>query len=214
MSAPPDTEIQSDDDPHEQFARPTVSDREIAENNFGAGYYDSSEVYQQTDRFKRTVNAQASVGQAIAALAHAEACRHLAQKGWRVTVESEDKTFDIPSLDEAEESNEYREQYNDATTQYDRRRDREHAYGIAVFDTLPDELQQYAIDELSTLDERFDPPEMRVAKFFHEASRSKGGRLMDNVFGRVKKLISAGGSNGQSSSTMRRLFAGGGGRDQ
>lgn len=183
MSTPPDTDGYDSkaESPHEQFAESTVKDREIAENNFGAGVYKNAEVYEQTRRFKRTLNAHAGIGQSIERLALGEAYQTIGCDGWRV--EADDETKEIPAYEEAKDT-EYEEQRRRAEQAADGSPELE--YGREVFATLPDYLQTHAMTELSTLRTRFDPPEMRVSKFFHEASRSKGGRLMDNVFGRVK----------------------------
>lgn len=198
MSAPPDTEFQRDGKPHEQISQPTVRDREISQNNFGAGYYQSDEVYQQTQRFKRSLNANASVGKAIERLAVGEAIVTIARSGFRVTDEDGNIEVEVPTLDEADtvegtNIGKVAEHRTQAIELASRRHKQEIEYGRRVYEELPDYLQEHALLELSSLDERFDPPEMRVTKFFHEASRSKGGRLMDNVFGRVKKLISPNG---------------------
>jgi hypothetical protein len=205
--APPDTDgIDRNGSPHERFAESTVHDKEISENNFGAGFYQNSEVYEQTQRFKQTLNAQASVGQSIERLAMSEVFQALATAGWEITVD--DQTHHFPPLDEAtkQSETEYANMAAKAQSRAKTHRQEPLEYGRQLFETMPDYLQTHAMTELSTLDGRFDPPEMRVTKFFHEATRSKGGRLMDNVFGRVKKLISQG--NQPDKKTRSRLFGG------
>lgn len=206
MSTPPDTDgFEQSRTPHEEFAQATVHDRELSQNNFGAGVYANAEVYQQTRRFKRTLNANAGVGQAIERLARGEVFQTIGQQGWEVS--TDDKKWTIPALEEAE-GTEYEEQALRARQHDPETHSVDLEYGRQVFGTLPDYLQTHAITELSSLKTRFDPPEMRVTKFFHEATRSKGGRLMDNVFGRVKKRILEGMND--SSKKNRSLF---GGRD-
>jgi hypothetical protein len=205
MSTPPDTDgFEQSRTPHEEFAESTVHDRELSQNNFGAGVYKSAEVYEQTRRFKRTLNANAGVGQAIERLARGEVFQTIGQQGWKVQVDDDTRVF--PAFEDAE-GTDYEEQAKRARAQASDAHDVELEYGRQVFGTLPDYLQTHAITELSSLDERFDPPEMRITKFFHEATRSKGGRLMDNVFGRVKKRILEGMN--ESSKKSRSLFGGG-----
>jgi hypothetical protein len=178
---------------HEEFAKPTVDDKELSSNNFGAGYYRGAEVYDQTQRFKQAINAKAGVGQDITHLAMGETFKALARSGWEVAVD--DDTHEYPSLNTAkghQQETEYHEVATEARESTDRDHQAELEYGRRLFMEMPDHLQEYALMELSSIDERFDPPEMRVTKFFHEATRSKGGRLMDNVFGRVRKMIREG----------------------
>jgi len=205
MSTPPDTDgFEQSRTPHEEFAQSTVHDRELSQNNFGAGVYKNAEVYEQTRRFKQTLNANAGVGQAIERLARGEVFRTIGAQGW--TVESGDEKFEIQPLEDAA-GTKYEEQAKRARERDHWRHSDEMEYGREVFETLPDYLQTHAITELSSLETRFDPPEMRIIKFFHEASRSKGGRLMDNVFGRVKKRILEGMDS--DSKKRGRLFGGG-----
>lgn len=212
MSTPPDTDgFEQSKAPHEEFAGSTVHDRELSQNNFGAGVYQPSEVYEQTRRFKRTLNAQAGVGQDIERLARGEVFQTIGQQGYEVT--TDDETLTIPALDEVVDEDgdivaesDYAEQAARALQQ-SQSHDVELEYGRQVFQTLPEYLQTHALTELSTLQSRFDPPEMRVTKAFHELTRSKGGRLMDNVFGRVRELINRGDAP-RKQSKGRSLFGG------
>lgn len=196
MDGPPDTEGMTRGDTHEEFAESTVDDREIQRNNFGAGVYRNSELYEQTDRFKRTINANAGIGEDIRKRAKGEAWLRLGRKGW--TIRANDTLNRFPSYEEAFDIEEYANFAEEAKAKSDDKRDEELTYGRLVWEDMSDLEREYAITELSSLDEPFDPPEFRVAKFFHEGSRSKGGRLMDNVFGRVRKMIQEGPDTGGS----------------
>lgn len=203
MNEAPDTtpnENFSKGETHEEFAKPAVDDREISRNNFGAGVYKTPELYEQTERFKRTINANAGVGEDIRKRAKGEAWLTLARKGW--TIRLQDQMVQFPSLEEAEDDP-YAPFAKIAREKADNLRQQQLEYARLVWNDMDKTEQEYALTELSSLDEPFDPPEFRVAKFFHESSRSKGGRLMDNVFGRVRKMIQEGPENGGS-----RLFGG------
>lgn len=196
MEGPPDTEGMAQGDTHEEFAESTVDDKQISRNNFGSGVYRDSELYEQTDRFKRTINANAGIGEDIRKRARGEAWLHLGRKGW--TIRNNDETIQFPDFEEALKTDEYADFAEEAKANGEDTRKQQLTYGRLVWEDMSDLEREYAITELSSLDEPFDPPEFRVAKFFHEGSRSKGGRLMDNVFGRVRKMIQEGPETGGS----------------
>lgn len=71
---------------------------------------------------------------------------------------------------------------------------------------LPVTSRLEALDRYADTDQNWTPPQWRMLQARHEGSRSRDARLMDNVFGRIKKLIS--NDSQQIRQQKRKLFGG------
>lgn len=177
---------------YQEGVSPSVDDEFLGRQNFGLGYYKEHELRQQNESFKEGMWAEAAFSRLVLQRAIHETKHTLAVEEWE-------------SLDPEQRD------------QHDRRRfieDQMEAQWAALEpdDATMDEAEQRQvatrrrrekINDIAGIDRQWTPPHYRMVMARHEFSRSRGARLLDNLFGRVREIL---GSDDEDQSS--RFFGG------
>lgn len=188
-------------DIYERIVDPDVQDDFLDQINLGTGHYTNREMYQQIQSFYDGMFSEAAFSRLIVDRAIDETKRELALKGWTRTDEegAPVKTWDgWYSLDEEERDKKSRLAYIEER-------------GDKIWSQLAEKEHLAALEVVSGISSGWTPPHWRIVKMRNEASKSRGARLMDNVFGRVKKLV--GNDDKEAKSRLKQLRGSGGGGD-
>jgi hypothetical protein len=143
-------------------------------NNLGLGYYEDSERWQQVESYQYGMFGEAAFGDVIIDRAVEETKRELALQGSNFYDASADAPVSIDGWDDLEE---------DERAEKDKRRFIERN-GEEIWRRMSDEDRKEALELATGLDRRWTPPHWRMLMVRHETSRSRGARLLDNLFGR------------------------------
>lgn len=166
-------------DLYEMVVDSTVDDDFLAENRLGLGYYSDHEFWQQIQSYKNGMYGDAAFTRRLVERAVAETVTELGLNGYVYRDEDEDtlvKTKDgWTELDEDEQDEEDRRRFV---------RER----GAEIWRQLPDDVKMEALEETTGISEGWKPPHWRMLQMRHEASRSRGARLLDNFFQRVRRV--------------------------
>lgn len=160
-------------------------------------------MWQQVESFKNGLYAGAAFKRLIKERSIEETKFWLALDGWSYQVPDTKQTEQIPGWKEmspTERREKWEEDLADQNGEiFDRRRwlDRR---GEEIFEGLQQaqlpEARRYphleAMSDLAGFESDWDPPHNRMTMVRHETSRSRGARLIDNVFQRVKKTVNEG----------------------
>jgi hypothetical protein len=147
---------------HKVVQAAATDDEFLSANNLGLGNYDSSEYWQQIEAYRKTLFADAAFGRRIIDRAISQTQRALAEEEWEELPESTQKSK--------------------SRRRYLRER------GEEIWDDeLTDDQRIEQLRDVTGLTRDWTPPFFRMLLARHEASRSKGARLMDNAFGRVSE---------------------------
>jgi hypothetical protein len=219
---------------YSQVVGPQTDDEFLQENNLGLGQYDKDEYWQQVKSFKDGLYARSAFSERLFRRAVKETVFGLGKEAWDDLPETADSavvacpecelTFrfgevktDFECLDEScgariAVDEEWRPT---AKANTDRRRyiiregkrrwnaiDQEAENQQAAQARRQELLQHHA----GTAD-KWLPPQMRMMMMRHEASRSMGARLLDNLFERVKEM--KGDARQEASSLMPGRSSGG-----
>lgn len=197
----PGTEL----DIYDEAMKSQTDDDVVGEGNLGLGYYSEKEYWMQQRAFHDAMFAGA-VGEKIAQLVVHEAKVHLALHGGMAFGDAPTAVENIKPYEKAsdDEKNEQVEGTDVTSTKLGVLRRAE-----TIWDELDEDERQDVLERLSGGTD-WDSPHKRMLLMRHEASRSKGARLLDNTYGRVsvneyrgdvgeedrKKLMNFGGQNG------------------
>lgn len=160
-------------DIYDQAVRSAATDDEFLNaNNLGLGNYSDAEYWQQVEAFGKGLFADAAFARRLIDRATTRTKRKLADEGWRYVTENgatelsgwQDRTN--PSMPKRE--------YLDTR-------------GEEIWDALPEDQQIAAMEQHAGVERYWRPPFWRMLLARHEMSRSRGSRLLDNVFGRVNE---------------------------
>jgi len=165
----PSTEI----DLYDEAVHPTVDDDFLQGNNLGLGNYTNSEYWQQVQSFAQGLFGDSAFGRLITDRAIDETKRKLATEGWSYTTEKGDKTEFDPWTE--------RNKWDDH-----QRRQAIRERGEDIFQKLSDERKLEAVSDKVGL-RNWTPPQWRMLMMRHEGSRSRGARVLDNLFGRIRE---------------------------
>jgi len=167
----------SDLDLYDKAVDPPLSDDFLNSNNLGLGNYSDGEMWQQVESFRMGLFADAAFSDKLDARRIEETQRQLALEGYAyINDDGQRKEFSgWADLTERSQANKDRRRYIEER-------------GEEIWETLPEERQYQATIECTGMP-NWMPPHLRMVLMRHEASRSKGGRTQDNLFGRVKKVI-------------------------
>jgi hypothetical protein len=185
-------------DLYQEAVNPNLSEEFLDANNLGLGNLTEAEVYQQIKSYRAGMFVDAALSDRLEERRLDETKRALAEEGWSyITEKGTQKEFsgwaakDDPSKD--------------------RRRYLEDR-GEEIWEALPEEQQIEAVIE-HTGAPNWMPPHWRMLLMRNEASKSKDARTQDNLFGRVKRMITDGDSgDGKSAGERLKDLAGGGTR--
>lgn len=154
-------------DLYDAATEPQVEDPFLSETNLGLGNYGEQELWQQVESFKQGMYAQAGFGKLVLRRAVKETIHGLGAEAWSRLEEEQKAEHDRRRWI----LNKGRERWNEAASIDDEQEKQE---------KMKDLLRQHA-----GVDEEFTAPHMRMLMVRHEVSRSRGARLMDNLFKRV-----------------------------
>jgi len=154
-----------------------ADDQFLGSINLGLGNYTAREQWQQVESYTRGMYAESAFGRQLFERALLETQVHLGLHGHTY--------FDI---------NRDREVSKDGWLDLDdqdseNRRDWILNRGQKTWDRLPDEEKKDLLAEIAGFEGSWIPPYWRMMQVRHETSRSKGARLLDNLFGRVKQFL-------------------------
>jgi hypothetical protein len=173
--------------PHDQIdiynlaIESTIDSELIDDVLLGLGNYSGREYWQQVDAFRKGLFSVEAFSRRLRERAIEETKTALAKDGieaeWREAGTDSQQTVDEPgwnNLDEEERAKHDRRRWISAKKD-------------EYWEQLPEQIKYEQIVETAGLDTDWKSPHLRMMMMRHEASRSKGARLMDNLFGRVKE---------------------------
>lgn len=176
--------------------QPSAKDPFLSEVNLGDGYYTKREYWQQVQSFRDGLYAEAAFARLIFDRAVYETKVALATEAWNELEED--------GRDEWAERNAFIRAKMDAcwtdlkTVPEAERPDLNHQQR----EQLGARRQQRALENYAGLTGEWMSPHWRMLMARHEASRSIMGRLLDNVFGRIREMISKDDSEQDTSSRL------------
>jgi hypothetical protein len=144
-----------------EAVQPASSDEFLGDNNLGLGNYTESTYWQQIDSYQQGMYGDAAFARAIVARAIAQTKRRIAEPAWEQL--SGDEQF-----------------YTDKREWLD-------AKGDELWQQLEPHQRRALLKKYTGIDSDWRPPFWRMLMARHEASRSIGARLIDNLFGRIKE---------------------------
>jgi hypothetical protein len=165
-----------------EAVQPSAADEFLRQNNLGLGNYEESTYWQQIESFRSGMYGDAAFARRIVSRAIDQTKRALAVQNWE-------------QLDDAEQHATNKREYLDRE-------------GDAIWSNLDPEQRRAVLHKHTGIGRDWRPPFWRMLMARHEASRSIGARLLDNLFGRKKesrRIIEAPDDGGG-------LLGGGGGR--
>ncbi|WP_225334254.1 hypothetical protein [Halomicrobium urmianum] len=165
-------------------------DEFLDDNNLGLGYYEDGERWQQVESYRYGMFGASAFGDRIIDRAVEETKRKLALEGEAFYDERAETPRAIEGWEDLDE---------DDREEKDRRRFIERK-GEEIWKALSDEQRREALETATGVDQRWTPPHWRMVAVRHETSRSRGARLLDNLFGResVKRIMDETEDKGRS----------------
>lgn len=168
-------------DVYQSASRPSRGEPVLEETNFGMGNYDDEAFWQQVRGFRKGKVADLSFGGVVRAWAELETQVLLAREGFSFydTEERDAKTWvawgDLSQRKQAEYGSEL---------EYGRHIWRE----MEETNEALSEKQRVALEKKAQYTGDWRPLFYRMAQFRHEASRSREGRLLDNLLTHVSSI--------------------------
>lgn len=177
-----------------EAASPTSDDEYLRRNNLGLGNYDAREYWQQIEAFKNHIYADAALGGTLLEFA-------IYKTKWELGMEflAESDADDAMQALEDSHATSHAECRREAILalgewKWDRlgrdevSLDNWKSFDVADRQELTAQMQLQALDEYANGAHEWTTPQGRMISARHEASRSRGARLLDNLFGRVKEV--------------------------
>lgn len=169
----------------------------LDENNLGLGNYSGREMWQQVQSYRDGMFSSTAFARTIRDLAIEETKWELGLNGWEMRIDGDRlKWTGWNGLDDEERQDQWAAELADADDEFMDRRTWIQRQGEWIFEDLVQqriEGERYpareAISEIANYDGQWDPPHFRMMMVRHETSRSRGARLIDNLFERVKKMV-------------------------
>jgi len=146
---------------------PQVQDPFLSDTNLGLGNYGNDELWQQVESFKQGMYAQAGFGKLVLRRAVKETIHGIGAEEWS-------------RLEEDEKQDKDRRRWIIQTG-----RKKWNEVASIEEDAEAQGKMQELLRQHAGVDEQYTAPHMRMLMARHEVSRSKGARLMDNLFDRV-----------------------------
>lgn len=163
-----------------------IGDDFLDKSSLGLGNYNTGEYWQQIHSFRQGLYADAGLTRRVLERAIYETKRGLAKDCYRRSEQLKRIPHPKPNKppdgfefkgDEYETEEEYIQKYADQIWE-----------GIDEIEGDTVQLQVQLIERYSGIDRNWVPPHWRMLMMRHEASRSKGARLIDNLFERVREV--------------------------
>jgi len=155
---------------------PDLNDELLDEVNLGTGNLTTDDYWKQNELFHDGLFAEATLSNNIVERAFHQTKREIGSKGY---VRVDDEGTIIKRWEPVDEREDH---------------DRPLAWGEEIWMELTAAEQAQAIDEVTGLAADWTPPHWRILKARHELSKSKGARLLDNIFNRVSEVFGANAS--------------------
>ena len=146
----------------------------LDKNNLGLGYYEDGERWQQVDSYRHGMYGEAAFGDKLIDRAVEDTKRELALQGTNFYDTDANAPVSIEGWNDLDA---------DERDEEDRRRFIEQK-GEEIWRRLSDADRKEALEIATGITERWTPPHWRMIMVRHETSRSRGARLLDNLFGR------------------------------
>jgi hypothetical protein len=153
-----------------------LPDEFLDQANLGLGNYTDAEMWQQVRSYGHAMYAE-TFSRLILERAIYETKLGLAEHGWQARDEDGNEVYRLAPADEEE----MRE--DETRREFIQRR------GQEKWKRLDERERVEAIEEFSGITESWTSPFHRMMLVRHETSRSRDARLIDNLFGRVRKLV-------------------------
>lgn len=168
-------------DMYNRAVEPPVDDEFLGSMNLGLGYYSRKEYWQQIESFRRGLYADAAFRRPLNHRAIKEAKRAMGLEAWEKLDEDEREEKDRRRFIRAKGEEKWQNLMPSKTaSEYSTQQEREEEAA---------RRRRQAIEEYAESDIGFTPPHWRMIMARHEASRSRGARLLDNLFGRVREFM-------------------------
>jgi len=169
-------------DVYDKALRSPGVDGFLESENLGLGYYDDAERWQQIESYRFGLFGDRVFSEPLIDRAIDETKRQLALKGTNFYDSEAQAPASLTGWDELtddEKKSLKREE------RIDKRRYIEQQ-GEQLWKNMTDRQRKEAIEIATQMDRKWTPPQWRMLMARHETSRSRGARLLDNVFGREK----------------------------
>jgi hypothetical protein len=154
-----------------------TGDRFLDEVNMGTGNYTNAEYYKQVETYRKGMYAESAMAKEVMERAKSETKEELV----RLIFENPDSDLlnqvDYPAIGDTDRGEYYSEHADDIWA------------SLGTENMAPSAHKAWLVSEVTGLDENWTPPQWKMLKFRHEASASKGARLIDNFTDRVKEFI-------------------------
>jgi len=160
-----------------------LGDDFLDQSSLGLGNYNSKEYWLQIQSFRHGLYADAALTRRVLERAIHEAKRKLARDCYNrpdqmmVAFPQPNKPEDDEFGDDYETEEEYIERAADQIWD-----------DLGTEDMTTVDHQVMMIEKYAGIDKNWVPPHWRMLKMRHEASRSKGARLIDNLFERIREV--------------------------
>ena len=171
-----------------------ASDKDAVAGNLGLGNYEKAEFWQQVQSYYDGLYAVEAFAERLGDRAREECKRELADHGFDWDNGDGTTTHLVG----------WRDLTDEERAEKDRRRYLE-ARGEELWDQLDTRRRRNAVAELTNVSESWRPPHLRMLEMRHEASRSVGARLIDNVFGRVSRTEVKDETSGENNGALARF---------
>jgi len=201
MSHPIDTPAGEDGPPaneqidlYDRATKPNTDDEILEGTNLGLGNYDSDWVWMQVESYRKWIYAHAALAKPMQLRVVDYALTQAAIEAW------DEQDHSSRESEWASIREHIAEQLPETTPAMDRRRwiqaKKEDLWNVDVDVSNADpevkaevrrDQRMEIVEEYGRGDLEWTPPFGRMIKTRHEASRSLGARVLDNLFGRVKK---------------------------
>lgn len=153
-------------DIYDEAVKPSADDEFLDSSNLGLGYYETKEYWLQVESFRKGLYADAAFSRTLIERSISETKHFLGREKWENLPDGKREEYD-------------RRRYIDIK-------------GEEIWEQL-DEAQKFeTLGEVTGITSDWRPPFWRMMMMRHEASRSRGARLLDNLFGRVSEFKSDG----------------------
>lgn len=155
----------------------------LSRTNFGLGNYTEREMWHQTEAHHRGMYATAAFKRRLEDRAMRETVLKLGEHGWTYTVQTENG----PKDQHVKGWNDLPEEKRNSVDE-PHRRSYIKTQGRKIWDALPEREQRKAVESFTGVSGEWTAPHYRQMVMRHEASRSRGARLLDNLFDRVREV--------------------------
>jgi hypothetical protein len=172
-------------DIYDKIIESSANDEFLSDTRLGLGYYTEREMWLQVQSYKKGMYGDAAFARRLITRAIDETKTELGLQGYYYWDENDDEYKELKGWEDLSDDEQEKE---------DRRRWVQNQGERNWRKLRSTDKRLEAMEEFTGIGETWTPPFWRMLEMRHEASRSRGARLIDNAMGRVKKLV-GGGNN-------------------